>query len=500
MKKLHEELEFLIRSEANKQIMKYQRYHNILPELCSRESLRTGRPVTRVVKKPDCWRVDPKFNPFYVKGKAKGIAYSIAKKLINGTYSPNRPFVKEVPKKGGGVRKISIYQIPDAVISKFMFIQLSEKNKHRLSSFSYAYRDDRNVHYAIQDIGIDIAEKSRVFICEFDFSKFFDSIPHKYLFDQFKSNGFSISEREEKIIKSFLDPFEGKGIPQGTSISLFLANLACWRLDRELENNGVRFARYADDTIIWTDSYEKINAANAVIKKFSIETGVSINLKKSDGISQLVAPGYPSELSKRKESFDFLGYELGIGSTSIKARSVEKIKKQIIYILYKNLIQPLKYPSKGLTFPNNNQDLALKAAIYQIRCYLYGDLSELRLIKHKNGQVRNLKFKGLMSFYPIVDNTDQLKELDGWLVSMIYRLLLKRKLLLVGKMSNFNQFPFNVGKGEMVKRFRLQKSSNKKTYQIPSFLRIFNSIRLGIANNGISSILNDEAKTYSYSN
>jgi len=41
-------------------------------------------------------------------------------------------------------------------------------------------------------------------------------------------------------------PRRERGIPQGTSISLFLANVAPWDLDRSLERLGVSFVRYAD--------------------------------------------------------------------------------------------------------------------------------------------------------------------------------------------------------------------------------------------------------------
>lgn len=55
------------------------------------------------------------------------------------------------------------------------------KNRHRFSLFSYAYRNDRNVHFAIQDISVELSQGSRIFVAEFDFSKFFDSNSHKYL-------------------------------------------------------------------------------------------------------------------------------------------------------------------------------------------------------------------------------------------------------------------------------------------------------------------------------
>jgi hypothetical protein len=57
---------------------------------------------------------------------------------------------------------------------------------------------------------------------------------------------------QSKYTTSYKPLSQGFGIPQGTSISLFLANVAAYALDRRLETLGVGFVRYADDTIIWS--------------------------------------------------------------------------------------------------------------------------------------------------------------------------------------------------------------------------------------------------------
>ncbi|WP_219623274.1 hypothetical protein, partial [Vibrio parahaemolyticus] len=71
---------------------------------------------------------------------AKTIAYSIAKKIESQTYEPFEPSKNKVAKSSGGYREVAMYQIPDAAISTFFYHRLLSKNKHRFSSFSYAYR------------------------------------------------------------------------------------------------------------------------------------------------------------------------------------------------------------------------------------------------------------------------------------------------------------------------------------------------------------------------
>ena len=174
------DLEFRIKeaieAEAKKLINRYQQYHNTLHLEHSRKQSRLKIISPKVVKTPEAWDQGRLHNPFYVHRKASSIAKSIAKKIRENSYRPNSPFMHEVDKPGGGKRKISVYQVPDAAISRLFYSSLLEKNKHRFSSYSYAYRNDRNVHFAIQDIAVDLKSLSRVFVAEFDFSDFFGSI------------------------------------------------------------------------------------------------------------------------------------------------------------------------------------------------------------------------------------------------------------------------------------------------------------------------------------
>lgn len=486
--------------EAGKNATRYQMYHNNLEIVYQRNKKRIKNPSDKQVKKPDCWEVDKKFNPFYVIKHAKQISKSIRYKLNNDDYMPNKPFIREVPKTSGGIRKIAVYQIPDAAISNYLYHRLLSKNKHRFSSLSYAYRDDRNVHYAVQDISLELKSHPRLFIAEFDFSDFFGNIDHDYLFKQFDQNGFIINDYETRLIKAFVNVNE-RGIPQGTSISLFLANLVCWKLDRAFEAEGLRFARYADDTVIWSNDYTKICKSFEIIASFSKETGVPINFKKSEGISLLSDKNMPSEFYKTKEYINFLGYKLSGNKVSIKDDKILKIKQQISYLLYRNLIQPVKTkPFIAVTIPNNNEDAMFVTAIMQIRRYLYGNLNDRLLSLYLNGVYKRLNFKGLMSFYPLIDDIEQLKELDRWLVSTIFNSLkLREKLLFTAGFNVTNQFPFNVDKRNLIYKCKTHTYKGKKgLMEIPSFAKVYHAIKKGVSDYGIDGVMNPLSNIYNY--
>ncbi|AQP37185.1 reverse transcriptase domain-containing protein [Vibrio anguillarum] len=497
---LEKQLASVIKEEAEKLIQRYHEYHNRLYLEHERNKKRLGNSAPpKIIHQPDYWSLDKKFNPFYVRKKHKSIARSIAKKIENRTYTPNSPHIKIVPKADGGERKVSIYQIPDAAVSKLFFNRLLAKNKHRFSSFSYAYRNDRNVHFAIQDISVDLRRNERTFLAEFDFSDYFGSISHDYLVKQFDQNGFFISPEERYIIKVFLKG-RAVGIPQGTSISLFLANLTCWNFDADLEKEGVKFSRYADDTIVWTPEYSKICNAFGLINHFSNDAGVKINAAKSDGISLLTKEGLPSEISA-KSSLDFLGYTLSVDNVSIKDKSVLKVKKQISYILYRNLIQPLKQSSlAGQEIPANDKDKNFLSAMMQVRRYMYGGLSKKQIKDYLSGRTKRIYFKGIMSFYPLVNDTKQLTELDGWLLSVIYRAVqLREQLLRVNW--NYNRshsFPFDQSREQLLITCAKTKIGGKYLLEIPSFLLVHQALKKGLQESGIEKVMNPDSLNYDY--
>lgn len=479
---------------------RFEDYHNNLHLWHKRNSRNYVDYNAKKVKFPEEWSVDKKYNPYYVLRRKKQIAKSIYKNILVGKYIPQTPFIKKIPKPNGGTRDISIYQIQDSAVSFRIYKNLLVKNKHRFSSLAYAYRNDRNIHFAIQDIAHELLTVPRIFVAEFDFSDFFGSINHKYLFEQLNTNGYLISEIELKVIKSFLIGRD-VGIPLGTSISLFLANVVCWKLDRQLEDEGIRFARYADDTIIWSKDYAKISKAFEIINNFSKEAKISINYKKSDGISLLKRNDIPSEFFNSKEYIEFLGYKISTEKVSIKNKSVEKIKKHISYLLYKSLIHPLKQGNVSvLNLPYSGRDKNFLSALMEVRRYLYGNLTEITLKKYMNGTYKVLSFKGIMSFYPLINDVDQLKELDEWLISTIMNILrLRRKLLakIFPKDFDPHQIPFVFNKNQLIPYCKNTTIDGKKgLLDIPSFLRIHNALKLGLINEGIVRVMNPKSGYY----
>ena len=124
-----------------------------------------------------------------------------------------------------------------------------------------------------------------------------------------------------------------KGVPQGSPLSPLLSNIMLHELDRELEKQGLRFVRYADDFSIYTKSKaEARKIGNATYKFLKKKLKLPINREKS-GI-------------RRPVNFTILGF--GFVPTYVKG---EKGKYQLVVSpkSWKKLKQKLKTITRKTT-------------------------------------------------------------------------------------------------------------------------------------------------------
>lgn len=496
-----------IRDEATKLVIRHQRYGNELANEGERIRRRTGAKPAKVIHTPAYWSCALGFNPYKVRDRAESISYAVTKALKMGTYRPRSAVVHEIPKPGGGTREVAVFQIADSAVSRLVFKRLLAKNANRFSSRCYAYRTDISLHDAVADIASDLAGKRRMFVAEFDFSKYFDSISHEHLHKLLQDRRFHVTERERQVLRGFMEaakvplavydpnapPNNERGIPQGTSVSLFLANLAGLPLDQGLERLGVGFARYADDTFIWSSSYSKICDAFDELDRAAELMGVALNFKKSEGISLLAPEEPPSEL-RRKAAVDFIGYRIDADGISIKPGMVRRVKRHISQIIFRNLLEA---PLQGNLLPARYApavDRDYVVMVLQLRRYLYGDLSETRLRRFLTGDVPRMHYKGLMSFYPIVDDEDLLRHLDGWMLHTVHSTLLRRASLI--PMAGSLPPPHDLTRDELVKFSGLTSAGYQIDLRLPSFVRISRLLRRASTLHGANAIANSKSGKY----
>ncbi|MNP57213.1 hypothetical protein D3C76_1520180 [compost metagenome] len=125
---------------------------------------------------------------------------------------------------------------------------------------------------------------------------------------------------------------------------------------------------------------------------------------------------------------------------------------------------------------------------------MYGGLSNKQIKDYLSGRTKRIYFKGVMSFYPLVDDVAQLTMLDGWLLSVIHRALKLRSKLLIGHGHNrSNRFPFNASRMQL-----LMTCSKNPLMEVPSFLLIHKALQKGLIESGIERVMNPDSLNYDY--
>ena len=280
-----------------------------------------------------------------------------------------------------------------------------------------------------------------------------------------------------------------RGIPLGTSISLFVANIMTYPIAEQLEKLGVGFAFYSDDSIVWSDSYEKISQAAKVMSSAAVDIGLSINFSKSEGIRILTPVGAPRELAG-KESVSFIGHNIDSNQISIRDSLVSKAKQRLNNLIFSNLLQePLQgriNRSRLIGFDRDYQVL-----ISQIRRFLYGDLREDQVRRFLTRAAPKIHYRGFMSFFPLVDNDELLKSLDSWLLSQIY-LALRRRAKLLKNLGVSALFPPHLLKRDQLVNFKIGSID----LSVPSFLRMSKLLRGATRTHGANAIANPKSAYY----
>jgi RNA-directed DNA polymerase len=295
----------------------------------------------------------------------------IREDLLQGRYKPQPVKQVLIPKPGGGTRMLGIPTVLDRFIQQAVLQVLDPIYDPTFSAHSYGFRPGRSAHQAVRQAK-KYLEEGFEWVVDLDLEKCFDRINHDILMGRLARKiedrrilGLIRLYLQAGIMVNGVVQERYEGTPQGGPLSPLLSNILLDELDKEVEERGHRFCRYADDCNIYVRSERSGKRVMDSVERFlSKKLKLKVNRQKS-------AVARPQE---RK----FLGFSF-TSAKWLKIKLSEKASKAV-----KHRIRQITRRSRRVT---------LAQVVKELNIYL----------------------KGWLGYYRLIETPTTFRDLDSWI-------------------------------------------------------------------------------------
>jgi RNA-directed DNA polymerase len=232
-------------------------YENLMEEVVTEEN--RARALAAVTRNKGAAGID-RMTTKELESHLQAHWEKIRAKLLKGTYVPSPVRRVEIPKPSGGTRMLGIPTVQDRFIQQLLLQAMTPVFDPAFSEHSYGFRPGRSAQDAMRTAQ-KYAQEGKDWVVDIDITKFFDHVNHDILMGRI---GVRIRDkrvlsligkylRRGAMVEGIVTASE-EGTPQGGPLSPLLANIYLDALDKELDERGHCYCRYADDCNIYVSS------------------------------------------------------------------------------------------------------------------------------------------------------------------------------------------------------------------------------------------------------
>lgn len=265
----------------------------------------------------------------------------MAQAMKTGHYFISPPHTAQIPKDNGEFRTVYVNEPTDRVVLGIANDLLFELTPELIHPSCKSYQKGIGCGKIVQEASAEIikrSQKSDFVGWKADLSKYFDSVPIRYIdkaFDmvekKYGKSALITVLREYYHTDLYFDEKNSlkkqyQSLKQGCAVAAWLADVLLYDIDKKLSGMNGFYVRYSDDILFIGPDAEK---ALTVLKKCLDEMELKLNPKKVEMLSA-------------DRWFKFLGYSIKGSMISLSSTRIKTFQKEIEKRTIKNRKTTLK--------------------------------------------------------------------------------------------------------------------------------------------------------------